>query len=200
MQAYDPLNYDNLARNVVGAMLDRPTEPLPLQTAYDGCGVYAIYYNGDFPAYAEISKSRNAVPIYVGKAVPQGARKGGAGLLNTDRRALYNRLAQHSKSIEQAQNLEISDFTCRYLVVVPVWIALAERFLIEHFRPLWNVVLDGFGNHDPGKGRTAMKRPRWDILHPGRPWAKKLTAAETEKDLLLSVGKAISIMADHDPI
>jgi hypothetical protein len=136
----------------------------------------------------------------VGKAVPQGARKGGAGLLYTDRRALFNRLVQHSKSIEQAQHLEISDFACRYLVVVPVWIALAERFLIEHFRPLWNVVLDGFGNHDPGKGRTAMKRPRWDILHPGRPWAKKLTAAETEKDMLLSIRKAMGIAPGNGPI
>ena len=45
---------------------------------------------------------------------------------------------------------------------------MAERFLIEHFRPIWNVVLDGFGNHDPGKGRTAMKRPRWDSSHAGK--------------------------------
>lgn len=77
MQAYDPLNYDNLARNVVGAMLGRPAEPLPPPTAFDGCGVYAIYFHGAFPACTAISENRNAVPIYVGKAVPQGARRGG---------------------------------------------------------------------------------------------------------------------------
>jgi len=115
MQAYDPLNYENLARNVVTAMLERPAGPLPPRTAYDGSGVYAIYYGGDFPVYAALSKSCNSLPIYVGKAVPQRARKGGTVLSNTDRRALYNRLTQHSKSIEQAQNLNISDFACRYL-------------------------------------------------------------------------------------
>ncbi|MCX5643658.1 MAG: Eco29kI family restriction endonuclease [Phycisphaerae bacterium] len=28
-----------------------------------------------------------------------------------------------------------------------------------------------FGNHSPGAGRGAMRRPRWDILHPARLWA-----------------------------
>jgi len=45
MQAYDPLNYDNLARNVVAALLDRIPEPLSSPEPYDGSGVYAIYYN-----------------------------------------------------------------------------------------------------------------------------------------------------------
>lgn len=82
------------------------------------------------------------------------------------------------------KNLELNHFTCRYLVVVPVWITLAERFLVEHYKPVWNVVIDGFGNHDPGAGRRAMKRPRWDILHPGRPWAAKLTAEESFEQVL----------------
>lgn len=29
-----------------------------------------------------------------------------------------------------------------------------------------------------------MKRPRWDILHPGRPWAAKLTAEESFEQVL----------------
>jgi hypothetical protein len=97
----------------------------------------------------------------------------------TARRMLYNRLVQHAKSIQQAENLRLEDFRCRYLVVVPVWIELAERFLIEHYRPAWNTVIDGFGNHAPGAGRKDMKRPRWDILHPGRGWATRLRSAET---------------------
>lgn len=73
-------------------------------------------------------------------------------------------------------------------VVVPVWISLAERFLIEHYRPIWNTVIDGFGNHDPGMGRRNMKRPRWDILHPGREWAERLRPAETADRIISELG------------
>jgi len=66
--------------------------------------------------------------------------------------------------------------------------ALAERFLIEHYRPVWNTVVDGFGNHAPGRGRASMKRPRWDILHPGRPWAQKWKPAETAEQIIAELG------------
>jgi hypothetical protein len=118
----------------------------------------------------------------VGKAVPVGARKGGKS--TPKGRELYQRLREHSENIELARNLRLEDFTCRYLVVVPVWITLAERFLVEHYQPVWNVAIDGFGNHDPGAGRRAMKRPRWDILHPGRPWADRLGAQESSEEVL----------------
>lgn len=36
-------------------------------------------------------------------------------------------------------------------------------------------VLDGFGIHDPGKGRHRGKRSLWDTLHPGRKFALPLT-------------------------
>jgi hypothetical protein len=29
-----------------------------------------------------------------------------------------------------------------------------------------------------------MKRPRWDILHPGRPWARGLVADESFDQVL----------------
>ena len=32
----------------------------------------------------------------------------------------------------------------RFLAVVPVWITLTERFLIDYFKPVWNLCLDGF--------------------------------------------------------
>ena len=123
-------------------------------------------------------------PIYVGKAIPTGGRKGGPdGGLSTGTE-LYRRLQDHAKSVEQASNLRLEEFKCRYLVVVPVWITLAERFLIDHYRPVWNTVIDGFGNHPPGAGRKDMRRPRWDVVHPGRPWASKLTAAETPAEII----------------
>jgi len=54
---------------------------------------------------------------------------------------------------------------------------MAERFLIEHYQPLWNVWVDGFGNHPPGKGRPAGEVSWWDALHPGRGWAASLQQA-----------------------
>jgi len=182
MQPYDPLDYDNLARSVVDALLAEQEQPIPPGEAFEGAGVYAIYYHGDFSAYSELVKADRPPPIYVGKAVPTGARKGGRR--SPAGRELYQRLKQHSRSIEQVDNLELKHFTCRYLVVVPVWITLAERFLVEHYKPLWNVAIDGFGNHDPGAGRRGMKRPLWDILHPGRPWAAKLTPEESFEEVL----------------
>ena len=183
-EPYDPLNYRNLAASVVRALMAQPRVTLP-PDPFEGVGVYAIYYDGAFAPYASIRTSDK--PVYVGSAVPAGKRKGGIELEECGR-SLYARLTQHAKSISQARNLRLDDFKCRYLVVVPVWISLAERFLIEHYRPIWNTVIDGFGNHDPGMGRRNMKRPRWDILHPGREWAERLRPAETADRIISELG------------
>jgi len=44
MQAYDPLDYDNLAKSVVQALLDTPKVSLPPHESFQGAGVYAVYY------------------------------------------------------------------------------------------------------------------------------------------------------------
>ena len=182
---YDPLTYANLARNVVGALLDKPPIRLGELPSFEGNGVYAIYYTGQLDFYRAVASEDCQIPIYVGKAVPTGARTGGDEQgAEASGHQLYRRLLEHARSIEQARNLELDDFRCRYLVVVQVWITLAERFLITHFRPIWNTVIDGFGNHAPGAGRAGTKRPRWDILHPGRSWADALAAAETPEQVL----------------
>ena len=186
MTPYDPLNYDNLARSVVGALMEREPVCIPPEESFEGCGVYAIYYGGDFPAYRHLVIPKSQSPIYVGKAIPPGGRKG----LNEpggEEPALFRRLKEHAKSLTEAENLRLRDFRCRYLVVVPVWVTLAERFLLSHYRPIWNTVVDGFGNHPVGAGRGQGKRPRWDILHPGRPWARDLRAVETPEDVLAAV-------------
>jgi len=181
-QQYDPLDYDNLAQNVVRALMEQPCQSLA-PAPFEGVGVYALYYVGSLDYYKPIMGED--IPIYVGSAVLAGRRKGGKE--TTARRTLYNRLVQHAKSVQQAENLHLEEFRCRYLVVVPVWIELAERFLIEHYRPVWNTVIDGLGNHDPGAGRKDMKRPRWDILHPGRGWAKRLKPAETAAKIIAAL-------------
>jgi|SRR5690606_1259768 len=61
-----------------------------------------------------------------------------------------------------------------YIVLDDIWIPLGESLLIEMYSPIWNKIVDGFGNHDPGSGRYNQQRSRWDVLHPGRNWALKL--------------------------
>lgn len=181
---YDPLEYPNLAKSVVDTLLSAELMSLP-PADFVGSGVYAIYYDGPLE-YAE-SGSLDDVPIYVGKAVPAGARIGDSQTDRPNSRTLQRRLREHATSIEQAENLNLENARCRYLVVVPVWITLAESFLINHFRPLWNTALDGFGNHNPGRGRAASARPRWDIMHPGRTWAADLHANEAPEQILRDI-------------
>ena len=182
--AYDPLDYNNLARSVVDALLNSPAIALPPKDSFEGSGVYALFYRGALPYYSKIAAS-SSTPIYVGKAVPSGARKGSTKTNPERGTALYRRLHDHARSIDQAENLDLVEFQCRFLVVEPVWITLAERFLLDHYQPVWNTIIDGFGNHDPGSGRRNMRRPRWDIVHPGRPWAARLQATEPVENITL---------------
>jgi len=193
---YNPLDKLHLGESVANAILQRPVEPLPPPDVFLGAGVYAIYYTGDFPLYQKIAeRNRNnqfAQPIYVGKAIPAGARRGGLRLSVARSRALFNRLADHAQSVEQASNLKREDFYCRYLVVDDIWIPLGESLLIQRFAPVWNTTLDGFGNHDPGGGRYNQQRSPWDVLHPGRGWALKCKDNErTEAEITGSVQAAI---------
>lgn len=190
VEPYDPLDYKNLAGSVVDALLKNEPGPLKPLTSFVGCGVYAIYYKGKLPCYSHVSSKDCVTPIYVGNATPSGSRKGsreGEFVVGND---LYRRLGTHAKSIKQAENLQLEEFLCRYLVVEPVWITLAERFLINHFHPVWNTVVDGFGNHPVGKGRYAGRRPQWDILHPGRPWAGRLKATATQEEVIALIERA----------
>jgi hypothetical protein len=191
-QPYNPLVKLHLGESVVRAMLARPVVALPPPEPFIGAGIYALYYVGDFPAYRKIVEKNVgdawAMPIYVGKAVPAGAQRGGYGLSELPGEVLYRRLREHAVSIQQATNLALSDFRCRYLVVDDIWIPLAESLLISMFMPLWNYRLDGFGNHDPGAGRYNQQRSAWDEVHPGRPWAAKLRPnPRAQEDILGSI-------------
>lgn len=158
---------------------------VPLDGAEEapGPGIYALFYTGPFDAYRPISGTD--APIYVGKAVPPGSRRGDD--VDIEKPVLRQRLREHARSIAATDNLDLSHFTCRHLSVVPVWITLAERFLVNHHRPLWNVCLDGFGDHDPGRGRSGSERSWWDTLHPGRPWTEKLQKNKSEAAALTMV-------------
>ena len=117
-------------------------------------------------------------PIYVGKAVPKGWRQARIED-NLDKKSyeLIGRLREHSRSLEQANNLQTSEFHCRFMILegsASSLIGTVEASLIRHYKPIWNTNIDGFGNHDPGSGRYNQAKSHWDIIHPGRAWAEKL--------------------------
>ena len=176
---FNPLDKANLAESIEHALVSSAPVALRNLERFNGAGIYALYYEGDFPAYERLvqyNKLLLELPIYVGKADAKGRRKGGGFLVEgIQGTTLWARLCQHAKSIEQTENLDLDDFTCRFLVIDDLWVSLGESLLISKYAPVWNNLVDGFGNHDPGKGRLSGMRPRWDTLHPGREWAMRLS-------------------------
>lgn len=135
-----------------------------------GSGVYAIYYTGDFDAYRPASGTET--PLYVGKVDPKTP---GAETVEQQGTKLYDRLrGDHARSINLAENLNIADFECRYLVVKSAWQNTAETYLIDRFQPVWNNevgVCFGIGKHGDSAKTRSNKRSPWDTLRPGRKWA-----------------------------
>lgn len=108
-------------------------------------------------------------------AVPRG-KQNGAVLYESAmviQRRLSSRLRRGGGFIEAGIPLQSS-----------VWIPLGKSLLIRMFNPVWNKLIDGFGNHDPGKGRYNQQRSPWDVLHSGRSWAEKLQPNPKSADLL----------------
>jgi len=169
---YNPLEMGELARSVEGALLDTEPQRLDYVPNFFGAGIYVLYYHGPHYLYEPIAGT--ATPIYVGKAVQRGARKArnDASVVGNE---LWDRLDEHRESVAWATDLDPADFHVRYLVTEELFIPLAERLMIRSFTPMWNVVVDGFGNHDPGGGRYNQRVSPWDTLHPGRPWVPRLT-------------------------
>lgn len=159
-------------------MNQTPIHQLPPPEPFIGTGVYSLYYFGNYDLYKKISDANMKEctnPIYVGKAVPKGWRTARAG--SEDDTTLAQRLREHARSIRQGSGLDIKDFKCRFMILKgeeSSMITIVEAALIRKYRPLWNTIVDGFGNHDPGSGRYDQAKSEWDVLHPGRSWAEKL--------------------------
>ncbi|MFD2257247.1 Eco29kI family restriction endonuclease [Luteolibacter algae] len=191
MKPYNPLEKENLGKSVADSLTNQMLVPLGSVESFEGAGIYVIYYTGSFAPYAQLGEWNSGangpmIPIYIGKAVPTGGRKGLADPeISAKGKKLFKRLEEHRKSIEETSNLDIADFCCRYLVVDDVWIPLGESLLIQRHRPIWNSLIDGFGNHTPGKGRFAGARPSWDTLHPGRHWAEKCAPSRLSEEQIL---------------
>ncbi|MDR0670086.1 MAG: Eco29kI family restriction endonuclease [Treponema sp.] len=138
MEIFNPLDKRNLGVSIADAIFKKEVFPLKKLPSFNGAGIYAIYYKGDFPLYKNISEKNKKYflqPIYAGKAIPEGGRKGGIGI-----------------------DIPVGEY-------------------------LWNIVVDGFGNHDPGSGRYNQQISSWDTIHPGRNWAKKLQKGKTVEEI-----------------
>lgn len=211
-EPYNPLDEKNLARGVADALEQEPVHLLP-PSQFSGPGLYALYYVGDFELYAPLTElSRrdstpidhgvgpHSIPIYVGKAAASGSRHG--KLQEARDKTLFNRIRKHTRSIGAASStLRIADFRVRYLRVRDIWIPLGEYGLLQRYTPIWNRVLDGFGNNDPGTGRHKQARSPWDTLHPGRDWAEKLVAnTESLSSIKQRVQDAVNASIHHQPV
>lgn len=180
--------FDELMLDIIRFFNGTPVHLLPPPESFTGAGVYALYYTGDSPYYTHLHNTNRVgfvQPIYVGKAVPKGWRKARA---KTPSNELYSRLGDHYDSIEQASNLDVRDFSCRFMIFEHTtvdMIGMVEAALIRQFNPIWNSCIDGFGNHDPGSGRYEQAKSDWDVLHPGRKWANRLKGkCSTQEEII----------------
>lgn len=171
--------FESVVNEAINFFQRTPIHVLPPSGTFRGVGVYALYYKGRFELYSEVAganQTQCTVPIYVGKAVPQGWRTARSARVENSSE-LQGRLQEHARSITQGKKLSCRDFSCRFMILQNMEMDLIgsiEAQLIRRFHPIWNVLIDGFGNHDPGAGRRAQSKSEWDVLHPGRPWARRL--------------------------
>jgi hypothetical protein len=180
--AFNPLNRLSIEQDELNEIFVEEFEKQNCQTlpekrqTFDCLGVYCLYYFGDHRFYEPISNEKwdCEIPIYVGKGVPQGSRKGNLDLESSSGRRVYERLRKHHRAITRVENLDISDFRCRYLILSREWVEYVERLLVSNYLPWWNRYVDGFGINDPGEGRDTQKESVWDALHPGRRFVDKL--------------------------
>lgn len=193
VSVFDPSNPKIIGRFTALALLAQARVPLSDVPRFYGSGVYAIYYNGDYPAYSPLSGTET--PIYVGQAAPadrsaRNAREQGE--------RLAARLNDHRKNIGKASaTLRIEDFEARFLVVQSGWETAAEDYLIHLFKPLWNSetgLVFGLGKHGDAATTRANKRSPWDTLHPGRKWAEDTiddakTPAQIEREVAEHFGQ-----------
>lgn len=167
----DPSDPQVVGKLIADTLLVQDRHPLESIPKFYGSGIYAIYYKGPFVAYQPIVGTET--PIYIGKADPADPQ---ATIPTEQGTRLWGRLNDHRRSIEAAQNLNVDEIECRFLVVKSAWQGTAEIYLIQRFLPVWNNELGiccGFGKHGDDPGTRSNTRSPWDTLHPGRAWATK---------------------------
>ncbi len=218
--AFNPLDYKVLGRSIAAELDNSDPHAMPPISRFAGVGVYALYYRGGFQPYLPLVEKNklnaeaklSEVPIYVGKAVPEGSRIGGAA---TSKQGLFERLQLHATSISQVSStLRMEDFRYRFLIVEPAFVPLGEVVLLKEHHPLWNSWLYGFGSNPAGGERGTTRKSLWDTLHPGRTraagfkdaWNREVLISQVERHLrgekvdqrLLKLAKEAE--AEEDPL
>jgi Eco29kI restriction endonuclease len=185
--------FAELVKDAVRFFNGTPVHTMPPPESFMGTGVYALYYTGRNPLYkryAELNRLAYSYPIYVGKAVPKGWRQArSSDNASSQSRELIGRLKEHGRNIELGAELSLDDFMCRFVIFEDEgsdMISTIEAALIKLNRPLWNTAVDGFGNHDPGKGRYEQAKSDWDVIHEGRAWAKKCNGLPKGKSSIVA--------------
>lgn len=182
--------FEELIKDTIRFFNGTPVHKLPPSVKFHGTGVYAIYYTGKSRYYQSLYEQNRLEfhqPIYVGKAVPSGWRQAKDTKVDSLTSELFRRLNEHSKSINQANNLDLEDFSCRFMILEDSanhLIGTVEAALIRYYKPIWNTKIDGFGNHDPGSGRYNQAKSEWDILHSGRLWAEKCIGKSSSVEIV----------------
>lgn len=175
---FDPLKHEVLGTAIAQVLASTKLHKLGAPFPLEGAGIYAIYYTGDNAPYSKLAqrniKKPGSWPIYVGQALPAGARKGIAGDESKSKKKapLKERLTKHAASIAEIEknggDLKVDDFQYRALVLNDTFIRLGEMSLLGIYAPVWNKYLDGFGNNAAGGNRASSKKSQWDTVHPGR--------------------------------
>lgn len=187
---FDPAMPEAAGRLVAIALLAQPRLPLAEVGQMYGSGCYAIYYKGDHPYYAAVSDTET--PIYVGKADPANRE---ARQPRNQGPQLTGRLRDHRRMIMAVEKwaeehpdpnnfpLHIADFEYRRLVVATNAQLVAEQYLIQFFRPIWNremAICWGISKHGDSAEKRSNDRAPWDVLHPGRAWAMHESLADSK--------------------
>jgi len=163
LNVLDPSDPYTVGQLIADTLLVQPRIALADVAAekFYGSGVYAIYYKGDFDAYQPARGTET--PLYIGKVDPKTP---GAETVEEQGTKLYDRLrADHARSVNDAENLDINDFECRYLVVKSAWQNTTETYLIARFKPIWNNevgICYGIGKHGDSAKTRSNKRSPWE--------------------------------------
>lgn len=109
-------------------------------------GIYEIFYHGDYPLYGPVTDNR--LPIYIGVSSDVGSR-----------------IAAHIVSIITSLNLDLQDFSFKFLI--PRYDGICEEFekwIKNNEKPIWNYFITGFGN-GPTMGRPKFLHSEFDWFH-----------------------------------
>lgn len=161
---YDPLGTANITTAVCRELEQQPLIFLESEISrFRDSGLYAIYYRGSsLPLYAPLKDYD--IPVYAGQAASHNSR---TGRVARSAYPLWKRVGDHRKSIHDA-DLPLTEFAVRLLGLPDVHADLGENGLRVFYQPVWNAVLNGFGNHEQGSKTRKGQRTKWDTVHPGR--------------------------------